>query len=65
MPREKISAGLSYCWSSRISGAMYSLSPSRSRPGGTGRVVAMPKSPILRVPSKVMKTLAGLMSRWM
>jgi hypothetical protein len=44
---------------------MYSLSPSRSRPGGTGSVVAMPKSPILRVPSKVMKTFAGLMSRWM
>jgi hypothetical protein len=60
----KISAALPYvpCSSSR---ARYSLSPSRSNaPPGRGHTDAIPKSPILKRPSRVRNMLAGFRSRW-
>ena len=62
-PREKMSAGLSISERS-ASGARYSRSPSRSGPLSAGNEVARPKSPIFKVPSKVIRMLAGFRSRW-
>jgi hypothetical protein len=57
------SAGFPYL-PCKTSGAKYSLSPSRS-PIVAGQTDAIPKSPIFRRPSRVMKTFPGLRSRWM
>lgn len=61
----KISAALLY-FPCRTSGAMYSLSPSRSNPSpfGLGQTDAIPKSPIFSLPSEVTKMFAGFRSRW-
>lgn len=74
----KTSAALPY-WPCNTSGAKYSLSPSRSNPPrdtaisapwvasatGLGHREAIPKSPILKRPSLVTKTLEGFRSRCM
>ena len=61
----KMSAALLYL-PCRTSGAMYSLSPSRSNPSpaNLGQTDAIPKSPIFSLPSAVTKMFAGFRSRW-